>query len=40
VPVRTKAKLHAAAVDHMTALANKPERVKTFFQDPFVKYAA
>jgi hypothetical protein len=24
----------------MTALANKPERVKTFFQDPFVKYAA
>ena len=37
VPVRTKAKLHAAAVDHMTALANKPERVKTFFQDPFVK---
>ena len=40
VPVRTQAKLHAAAVDHMTALANKPERVKTFFQDPFVKYAA
>jgi len=40
VPVRTKAKLQAAAVEHMTALANKPERVKTFFQDPFVKYAA
>ena len=40
VPLRTQAKLHAAAVDHMTALANKPERVKTFFQDPFVKYAA
>jgi transposase len=40
VPVRTKAKLHAAAVDHMTALATKPERVKTFFQDRFVKYAA
>jgi len=40
VPVRTKAKLQAAAVDHMTALQTKPERVKTFFQDPFVKYAA
>jgi len=40
VPVRTKAKLQAAAVDHMTALETKPERVKTFFQDPFVKYAA
>jgi len=40
VPVRTKAKLHAAAVEHMTALTHKPERVKTFFQDPFVKYAA
>jgi transposase len=40
VPVRTKAKLQAAASEHMNALANKPERVKTFFQDPFVKYAA
>jgi len=40
VPVRTKAKLHAAAVEHMTALTHKPERVKTFFQDPLVKYAA
>ena len=40
VPARTKAKLQAAAVDHMTALETKPERVKTFFQDPFVKYAA
>ena len=40
VPVRTKAKLHAAALDHMTALQTKPERIKTFFQDPFVKYAA
>ncbi len=40
VPVRTKAKLHAAVVDHRTALVNKPERVKTFFQGPFVKFAA
>ena len=40
VPVRTKAKLPAAALDHMTALQTKPERIKSFFQDPFVKYAA
>lgn len=40
VPVKTKAKLQAAAVEHITALTNKPERVKTFFQDPFVKHAA
>ncbi len=40
VPVRTKAKLQAAADDHRTALQAKPERVKTFFQEPFVKYAA
>ncbi len=39
VPVRTKAKLQAAADDHRTALQAKPERVKTFFQEPFVKYA-
>ena len=40
VPVRTKAKLQAGAVEHMTVLTNKPERVKPFFQDPFVKNAA
>ena len=40
VPVRTKAKLQAAALDYMTALQTKPERIKSFFQDPFVKYAA
>lgn len=40
VPVKTKAKLQAAAVEHMTALAGKPEQVRTFFQDPFVKCAA
>jgi len=38
-PVRTKAKFQAAAVDHMTVLQARPERVKTFFQDPFEKYA-
>ena len=40
VPVRTKAKLQAAAVEHMTDLETKPERIKSFFHDPFVKYAA
>lgn len=40
VPVRTKAKLHAAAETHMTDIASKPERVKTYFQDPRVQYAA
>ena len=40
VPVRTKAKLHAAATDHMTRIEADPERVKSYFQDPRVKYAA
>ena len=40
VPVRTKAKLHAATKEHMNHLANKPERVKSYFQDSRVKYAA
>mgnify|MGYP000184460629 CR=1 FL=1 len=40
VPVRTKAKLHAAATNHMTFIKTHPERVKSYFQDPRVKYAA
>ncbi len=40
VPVRTKAKLKLAATQHMAKLEKSPERVKTFFQDPRVKYAA
>ena len=40
VPMRTKAKLRAAAEDHMTVVANEPGRVKAYFQDPRVKYAA
>lgn len=40
VPVRTKAKLRAVATDHMRALEQTPERVKAFFQDPRVRYAA
>jgi hypothetical protein len=40
VPVRTKAKLKAATNEHMQVLEKSPERVKKFFQDPRVKYAA
>ena len=40
VPVRTKAKLHAAATDHMATIEADPDRVKSYFQDPRVKYAA
>jgi transposase len=40
VPVRTKARLKTAATAHMQALEKSPERVKKFFQDAHVKYAA
>ncbi|MBL1263509.1 IS630 family transposase [Candidatus Methylomicrobium oryzae] len=40
VPVRTKAKLREAANEHMTRLTQLPDRVKSFFQDQPVKYAA
>jgi hypothetical protein len=40
VPVRTKAKLKAAATQHMTELEQSPERVNAFFHDPKVRYAA
>jgi transposase len=40
VPARTKAKLKAAATEHMEKLETSPERVKSFFQDPRVRYAA
>ena len=40
VPIRTKAKLRAAAEDHMAVIANEPLRVKPYFQDPCVKYSA
>ena len=40
VPVRTKAKLRAATQQHMNMLASNPERVRRFFQDKRVKYAA
>ncbi len=40
VPVRTKAKLKAAATEHMQTLEKSPDRVKKYFQDSRVKYAA
>lgn len=40
VPARTKAKLHAVADEHMKELAAQPERVRAYFRDPRIKYAA
>jgi len=40
VQMRTKKKLKQATTQHMTMLENSPERVKSYFQDPRVKYAA
>jgi transposase len=40
VPVRTKSRLKAAAENHMTMIGKSPERVRAYFQDPRVKYAA
>ena len=40
VPARTKPKLKAVAIEHMEMLGQSPERVKKYFQDPRVKYAA
>ena len=40
VPVRTKAKLRHAASEHMTMLEQTPQRVKKYFGDPKVAYAA
>ena len=40
VPARTKAKLKAAATEHMQTLEKSPERIKKYFQDSRVKYAA
>ena len=40
VPARTKKKLSTETEKHMRAIEQNPERVKAYFQDPFVKYAA
>jgi transposase len=40
VPCRTKDKLRLAATNHMAAIEKNPERIKAFFKDPIVAYAA
>ena len=35
-----KGKLKAAAKDHMTMIEKSPNRIRAYFQDPRVKYAA
>jgi transposase len=40
VAARTKPKLKAAAEDHMKTIETSPERVKAYFQDQNVRYAA
>ncbi|MDE3149616.1 MAG: IS630 family transposase [Acidobacteriota bacterium] len=40
VPCRTKDRLRKAATEHMTAMEKNPQRIKAFFKDPIVKYAA
>ena len=40
VPVKTKAKLKAAAESHMNGLAKSPATVTAFFKDPRCRYAA
>ncbi len=40
VPVRTQAKLQAAANEHMAFIDANPERVRPYFPDPRVKYGA
>ena len=39
-PVRTKAGLQAHATSHMKMLENTPTRIKNYFKDPHVAYAA
>jgi len=39
-PGRTKAKLHAVAPQHITFIEANPDRVRAYFQDPFVTYAS
>jgi transposase len=40
VPVRTKARLRVAADEHMQFIAANRDRVRAYFHDPIVKYAA
>jgi transposase len=40
VPCRSKDKLYQAATNHMTAIEKNPDRIKSFFKDPKIAYAA
>jgi len=40
VPCRTKDKLRNAATNHMAAIQMNPERIKNFFKDALIAYAA
>ena len=40
VPCGTKDKLRQAATDHRIAIENNPDRIKAFFKDPIIAYAA
>lgn len=40
VPRRTKDKLYAVASEHMQCIEKSPQRIKAFFKDPIVAYAA
>lgn len=40
VPCRTKDKLRKAATEHMTEIENNSDRIKSFFKDPIIAYAA
>jgi hypothetical protein len=40
VPYRTKVSLRNAATEHMAAIERNPERIKAFFKDPLIAYAA
>jgi hypothetical protein len=38
--LQKKDKLRCAATQHMTAIEKNPERIKSFFEDPIIAYAA
>lgn len=40
VPVRTKDKLRNATESHMRMLGQRPERIRKYFEDPAISYAA
>ena len=40
VPARTRKKLLQVTRSHMEFIQNSPDRVKSYFQDPYTKYAA